>query len=161
MIVVLMGVSGSGKTAVGERLARDLGWAWFDADDYHPPANVEKMRSGQPLEDADRWPWLDRLNELLRTEEAKGAHAVIGCSALKQVYRDRLAQGLAQVRWVHLKGGFGLIMSRLEQRKHRYMPASLLQSQFETLEEPRDALAVDIADPPEVLAARIRASLGI
>jgi gluconokinase len=161
MIVVLMGVSGSGKTAVGERLASDLGWAWFDADDYHPPANVEKMRSGQPLDDADRWPWLDRLNELLRAEEAKGAHAVIGCSALKQIYRDRLAQGLAQVRWVHLKGSFALIMSRLEQRKHRYMPASLLQSQFQTLEDPHDALTVDIADSPEVLAARIRASLGV
>jgi gluconokinase len=159
MIVVLMGVSGSGKTAVGEILARDLGCPWFDADDYHPPANVEKMRCGHPLTDADRWPWLDRLNELLRTQDAKGSSAVIGCSALKQIYRDRLAQGLEDVRWVHLKGSFELIMSRLQQRKHRYMPASLLQSQFDTLEEPRDALTIDIADPPDVLAARIRASL--
>ena len=84
---------------------------------------------------------------------------MVGCSALKQIYRDRLAQGLEDVRWVHLKGSFELIMSRLQQRKHRYMPASLLQSQFDTLEEPRDALTVDIADAPEVLAARIRASL--
>jgi gluconokinase len=159
MIVVLMGVSGSGKTAVGEILAHDLGCPWFDADDYHPAANVEKMRSGHPLTDADRWPWLDRLNELLRAEDAKGDSAVIGCSALKQIYRDRLAQGLADVRCVHLKGSFELIMSRLEQRKHRYMPASLLQSQFDTLEEPRDALTVDIADPPEALAERIRAYL--
>ena len=161
MIVVLMGVSGSGKTAIGEILARDLGCAWFDADDYHPPANVEKMRSGHPLTDADRWPWLDRLNELLRAEDAKGRSAALGCSALKQIYRDRLAQGLGDVRWVHLKGSFELIMSRLQQRKHRYMPASLLQSQFDTLEEPRDALTVDIADPPEALAERIRASLGL
>ena len=161
MFVVLMGVSGCGKTAVGEALARELGWAWFDADDYHPPANVEKMRSGQPLTDADRWPWLDLLNGLMRAEDAKGRSAVLGCSALKQVYRDRLAQGLADVRWVHLKGSFELIMSRLQQRKHRYMPASLLQSQFDTLEEPRDALTIDIADPPEVLAARIRAHLGL
>jgi gluconokinase len=159
MIVVLMGVSGSGKTAVGEILAPELGCAWFDADDYHPAANVEKMRSGHPLTDADRWPWLDRLNELLRAEDAKGASAVIGCSALKQIYRDRLAQGLGDVRWVHLKGSFELIMSRLQQRKHRYMPASLLQSQFDTLEEPRAAVTVDIADTPEVLASRIRASL--
>ncbi len=161
MFVVLMGVSGSGKTAVGEALARELGWAWFDADDYHPPANVEKMRSGQPLTDADRWPWLDLLNGLMRAEDAKGRSAVLGCSALKQVYRDRLAQGLADVRWVHLKGSFELIMSRLQQRKHRYMPASLLQSQFDTLEEPRDALTIDIADPPEALAERIRAHLGL
>jgi gluconokinase len=161
MIVVLMGVSGSGKTAVGEILARDLGCPWFDADDYHPAANVEKMRSGHPLTDADRWPWLDRLNELLRAEDAKGDSAVIGCSALKQIYRDRLARGLADVRWVHLKGSFELIMSRLQQRKHRYMPASLLQSQFDTLEEPRDALTVDIADAPEVLAERIRTYLGL
>jgi gluconokinase len=160
MLVVLMGVSGSGKTAVGEVLARDLGWAWFDADDYHPPANVEKMRSGQPLTDADRWPWLDLLNGLMRAEDAKGRSAVLGCSALKQVYRDRLSQGLADVRWVHLKGSFDFILSRLQQRKHRYMPASLLQSQFDTLEEPADALTLDIADPPEALAARIRAWLG-
>ena len=159
MIVFLMGVSGCGKTAIGETLARDLGWPWFDADDYHPPANVEKMRSGQPLTDADRWPWLDRLNELLRAQDAQGSNAVVGCSALKQIYRERLAQGLEDVRWVHLKGSFELIMSRLQQRKHRYMPASLLQSQFDTLEEPRDALIVDITDPPDVLAARIRASL--
>jgi gluconokinase len=161
MFVVLMGVSGSGKTAVGEALARELGWAWFDADDYHPPANVEKMRSGQPLTDTDRWPWLDLLNGLMRAEDGKGRSAVLGCSALKQVYRDRLAQGLADVRWVHLKGSFELITSRLQQRKHRYMPASLLQSQFDTLEEPRDALTVDIADPPEALAERIRANLGL
>jgi len=161
MIVVLMGVSGSGKTAVGELLARELGWAWFDADDYHPPANVEKMRSGQPLTDTDRWPWLDALNGLMRAEDAKGRSAVLGCSALKQVYRDRLSQGLADVRWVHLKGSFDLIMSRLQLRKHRYMPASLLQSQFDTLEEPHDALTIDVGDPPEALVARIRAALAL
>jgi gluconokinase len=161
MIVVLMGVSGSGKTAVGELLARNLGWAWLDADDYHPPANVAKMRSGQPLTDADRWPWLDALNGLLCAADADGRSAVLGCSALKQVYRDRLSHGLADVRWVHLKGSFELIMSRLQQRQHRYMPASLLQSQFDTLEEPRDALTVDIAESPEALVARLRASLGL
>jgi gluconokinase len=161
MVVILMGVSGSGKTAVGEILARDLRCAWFDGDDYHPAANVEKMRAGTPLTDTDRWPWLDRLNELMHAEDAKGASAVLGCSALKQVYRERLARGLSAVRWVHLKGSFDLIMSRLQARKHRYMPASLLQSQFDTLEEPRDALTIDITEPPELLAARIRASLGL
>jgi gluconokinase len=161
MIVVLMGVSGSGKTAVGELLARALGWPYIDADDHHPPANVEKMRSGHPLTDADRWPWLDRLNELMLAQDAKGQSAVVGCSALKQAYRDRLAKGLTDVRWVHLKGGFELIMTRLQTRTHRYMPASLLQSQFDTLETPQDALTIDISDPPEVLAGRIRAGLGL
>ncbi len=161
MIVVLMGVSGSGKTAVGELLARALGWPYIDADDYHPPANVEKMRSGHPLTDEDRWPWLDRLNELMLAQDAKGQSAAVGCSALKQAYRDRLAKGLTDVRWVHLKGGFELIMARLQTRKHRYMPASLLQSQFDTLEAPQDALTIDISDPPEVLAARIRVGLGL
>jgi gluconokinase len=161
MIVVLMGVSGSGKTTVGELLARRLGWPYLDADDYHPPANVEKMRAGTPLTDADRWPWLDRLNELLRQRQADGDNAVLGCSALKQIYRERLAQGLRNVRWVHLKGSFELIQSRLQVRKHRYMPASLLQSQFATLEDPADALTVDIGDTPEALARTIIAGLGL
>jgi gluconokinase len=156
-----MGVSGCGKCAVGEVLARELEWPYIDADDYHPPANVEKMRSGHPLTDEDRWPWLDRLNELMLAQDAKGQSAVVGCSALKQAYRDRLAKGLTDVRWVHLKGGFELIMARLQTRKHRYMPASLLQSQFDTLETPQDALTIDISDPPEVLAGRIRAGLGL
>jgi gluconokinase len=161
MIIVLMGVSGCGKSAVGEVLARELEWPYIDADDYHPAANVEKMRSGHPLTDEDRWPWLDRLNELMRAQDAEGRNAVVACSALKQIYRDRLSKGLTDVRWVHLKGSFELIMSRLQTRKHRYMPASLLQSQFDTLEAPREALTIDIADPPQLLGARIRTGLGL
>jgi gluconokinase len=160
MIIVLMGVSGCGKSAVGVVLASELGWPYFDGDDHHPPANVEKMRAGFPLTDTDRWPWLERLNELMRAQEQKGEQAILGCSALKQIYRDRLAHGLSDVRWVHLQGSFELIMARLLTRKHRYMPASLLQSQFDTLEVPRDAFTIDISDPPAVLAARIRAGLG-
>jgi gluconokinase len=159
MIVILMGVSGCGKTAVGRLLAERLGWRFFDADEYHPSANVEKMRSGTPLTDADRWPWLERLNELLRAREAEGESAVLGCSALRQVYRDRLARGCSNVLWVHLKGSFELIQARLQARLGHYMPASLLKSQFDALEEPRDALVIDITDPPEVLAARIAAAL--
>jgi gluconokinase len=154
-----MGVSGSGKTTVGELLARQLGWRLLDADDHHPPENVEKMRAGTPLTDADRWPWLDRLNRLLREHQAAGEPVVLGCSALRQVYRERLAQGLNEVRWVHLKGSFELIASRLAARKHRYMPSSLLRSQFDTLEEPADALAVNIADQAEALARRIAEAL--
>jgi len=155
MIVVLMGVSGSGKTTVGEILARQTAWRYLDADDHHPPENIAKMRAGTPLTDADRWPWLDRLNGLLREHQAAGEHVILACSALRQVYRERLAQGLDDVRWIHLEGSFQLIASRLAARKHRYMPASLLRSQFETLEAPTDALVVDITDPPEMLARRI------
>ena len=161
MIILLMGVSGSGKTVVGEILSRDLGWPFIDADDYHPPANVEKMRSGHALTDEDRWPWLDRLNQLLREADSRQQSVVLGCSALKQSYRDRLARGVADMRCVHLTGSFELIVSRLAARKHRYMPASLLQSQFDTLEEPTAALTIEISDSPEVLANRIRAGLGL
>jgi gluconokinase len=155
MIAVLMGVSGSGKTTVGEPLAHRLGWRYLDADDHHPPKNVEKMRAGIPLTDADRWPWLDRLNALLRGRQSAGDDVILGCSALRQVYRERLAQGLHDVRWVHLAGSFELIAARLQARRHRYMPATLLRSQFDTLEPPTDALVVDIGDPPHVLAQRI------
>jgi carbohydrate kinase (thermoresistant glucokinase family) len=157
MILVLMGVSGSGKTTIGERLGQRLGWPYLDADDYHPPANVDKMRAGTPLTDADRWPWLARMNALLHERTARGDNAILGCSALKQAYRERLAEGLPDVRWVHLKGSFDLIRSRLEARRHRYMPASLLESQFATLEEPGDALTVDVgATPDEVVQAVVR-----
>jgi gluconokinase len=159
MIVVLMGVSGCGKTTVGELLARQLGWRFLDADDHHPPENVEKMRAGTPLTDTDRWPWLDRLNRLLRERQAAGEHVILGCSALRQAYRERLARDLNEVRWVYLKGSFELIASRLAARQHRYMPSTLLHSQFETLEEPADALTVDIDDPPEALARRIAEAL--
>jgi gluconokinase len=160
MIVIVMGVAGCGKTAVGQRLAERLGWPFFDADEYHPAANVEKMRSGMPLTDADRWPWLDRLNELLVSQEAKDGSTVLGCSALKQAYRDRLTRGCANVRWVHLKGSFELIEARLRARKGHYLPASLLRSQFDTLEEPRDALVIDVTDPPDVLVSRILEHFG-
>jgi gluconokinase len=161
MIVVLMGVSGSGKTTVGELLARRVGWPYLDADDYHPPANVEKMRAGTPLTDADRWPWLERMNGLLRERDAGNESAVLGCSALRQVYRERLAAGLRDVRWVHLKGSFELIQNRLAARKHRYMPATLLRSQFATLEEPKDALTVDIGAEPEAVAEDVLRGLQI
>ncbi len=155
MIVLLMGVSGAGKTTLGERLARELGCRFIDADDYHPPENVRKMASGVPLDDADRAPWLDRLNTLLRMEK----HAVLACSALKEAYRQRLAEGVDGFRTVYLHGGFDLIQGRLKARRHRYMPAALLQSQFETLEPPAAALVVDVSGTPEEALAAIRARL--
>jgi gluconokinase len=141
MIVLVMGVSGSGKNTVGEPLAQRLGWKFIDGDDYHPPENVKKMAAGIALQDEDRWPWLDRLNGILRQEK----NAVVACSALKEAYRRRLLAGIADCAIVHLRGSFDLIRSRVEQRRHRYMPASLLQSQFDTLETPESAIAVDVA----------------
>jgi gluconokinase len=159
MIAVLMGVSGCGKSTIGKILSRLTGWRMFDADDFHPPANVAKMRSGIPLTDEDRWPWLDSLNTLLR-EWGESENVLLACSALKQAYRERLARGCRDVRWVLLKGDYDLILSRLANRRGHYMPASLLKSQFETLEEPRDAIVVDIADTPEAIAQRIAQLLG-
>ena len=157
MIAIVMGVSGSGKSTIGAALARELGWHFIDADDHHPAANVAKMAAGTPLTDEDRWPWLDRLNAILRSEK----QAVLACSALKRAYRDRLVAGIQDFRFVFLSGDYGLIEGRLAQRRHRYMPASLLASQFEALEPPQDAIAVDVAaDVPACVAAiaqRLRA----
>jgi gluconokinase len=155
VIAVVMGVSGAGKTTIGEALSRVLGWRFLDADDYHPAANVAKMAAGEPLDDQDRWPWLDRLNSILRDEE----NAVLACSALKERYRRRLAEGIEHVEWVYLKGDFELIHSRLGQRRHRYMPASLLQSQFAALEPPRQAITVDVAADVASCVAAIAARL--
>ena len=155
MIVVVMGVSGVGKTTIGEALARELGWRYIDADDYHPAANVEKMAAGTPLQDEDRWPWLDKLNSVLQKE----TNAVLGCSALKESYRRRLTAGLKEFRFVYLYGDFELLRRRAEGRQHRYMPASLLRSQFDALEPPRGAIEIDVAQPVEDSVAQIRAAL--
>ena len=145
MIVLVMGVSGSGKNAIGEPLAQRLGWKFIDGDDYHPPENVRKMAAGIPLQDEDRWPWLDRLNAVLRKEK----QAVLACSALKEAYRRRLLAGIEKHAIVYLHGSFELIRDRVAHRKHRYMPASLLRSQFDTLEPPTDAIDVDVAQDVE------------
>ena len=145
MIVLLMGVSGSGKTTIGELVAKRLGWRFIDADDHHPAANVAKMAAGIPLQDEDRWPWLDTLNGLLRAER----DAVIACSALKEAYRRRLLKGVDGSCVVYLEGSKALIAARVAARKHRYMPASLLDSQFATLEPPAQALRVDVSAPIE------------
>jgi len=159
--LVLMGVTGSGKTTVGEALARRFGWTFLDADDFHPPANIAKMRAGIALGDADRWPWLDALNARLRECADSGANAILACSALKGSYRERIATGLADIHWVHLAGSFEQIDARLQQRHGHYMAPSLLRSQFDTLEPPDGALVLDVAATPEALADAIAARFGL
>jgi gluconokinase len=156
---VLMGVSGSGKTTLGKLLAQKHGWSFFDADDFHPPANIEKMAQGVALTDVDRIPWLDVLRRLI-DEHRDSAHVVLlACSALKQSYRDRLSGYQAGVLWVYLKGDFASIEQRLQERRGHYMSAKLLTSQFATLEEPHNALVIDTALPAEKAAELIAARI--
>jgi len=159
MVIVLMGVSGTGKTEVGTRLAAALNGEFAEGDDYHPPANIEKMRSGVPLDDADRLPWLETLSRQIGEWLEQGRTVVLACSALKQRYRDILKAGRPGVRFVHLKGDPALIRSRLEHRRGHYMPASLLDSQLATLEEPTDAITVGIEGTPDAIVEDIMKAL--
>jgi gluconokinase len=150
-----MGVSGCGKTTVARLLAEKTGGVYWDADDFHPPENKAKMSAGQPLTDADRWPWLDVMNARLREQSLRPEPLFLACSALRAVYRERLASGLAEVRWIYLSGSFELIYQRMQQRSSHFMPPQLLQSQFAILEEPTDALVLSIEQPPEVLVEQV------
>lgn len=161
MIVVLMGVAGSGKTTIGRLLAGELGWKFYDADDFHPAHNVEKMERGVPLDDADRGPWLEALGRLVRESLARGESAVLACSALKEEYRRHLHADDPRVRVVYLKGDYDLIKERLGERRGHFMKPELLDSQFAALEEPRRALHVDISRPPQEIVGEIRSRLGV
>lgn len=162
-VVVVMGVSGSGKTTVGAMLAGRLGWEFVDGDDFHPPANVAKMRAGHALTDEDRWPWLDTIARWIDAVRGTGGHGVVACSALRRAYRDRLAAGRPDVGIIFLEGDAALIAQRQAARPQHYMPASLVASQFATLEKPgTDERVLEISvEPPaaEVLDA-IVAKLG-
>src|SRR5262245_50808251 len=161
MVIILMGVSGSGKTTIGQRLAQALGWPFYDGDQFHPQANIAKMQQGIPLTDADRWPWLQALQAHITTCIQQGISAVLACSALKQVYRDSLLIDAAQVRLVYLRGGYDLIHTRLAQRHGHFMSPELLASQFAALEEPERGVVVDIKHPPETIVALIRQQLRV
>ena len=155
MILVLMGVSGSGKTEIGRRLATELNWPFYDADDFHSPENIRKMAQGEPLTDQDRAPWLAALHDLMAAIERKEGDAVLACSALKRAYRDHLRRAGEDVTFVYLKGDLGTLRSRLEAREDHYMKAGMLTSQIEVLEEPHNALYVDIDRTPEEIVAQI------
>ncbi|MGI9174171.1 MAG: gluconokinase [Rhodothermales bacterium] len=159
-VVVVMGVSGSGKTTIGEQLADVLGWPFYDADDFHPAVNVEKMGRGEALTDADRMPWLRALRDLIARCLEERTSAVLACSALKAFYREVLTEGGGEaVVFVYLSGTRELIEARLAARHGHFFDASLLESQFAVLEEPKDAIVVEIAGEPEALVARIQEAL--
>ena len=162
VVLVVMGVSGSGKTTIAKPVAEHLGWDFEEGDDLHPAANIAKMKAGHPLTDADRGPWLLAVRGWIRRELDAGKSGVITCSALKRAYRDRLSEGLPGVRFVYLKGDETTIGARMQQRHGHFMPQSLLDSQFDTLEPPtpdEHAIAIDIRQPVEKQVEQICAAV--
>jgi gluconokinase len=155
VIVIVMGVAGAGKTTIGERLAAALGYQFRDADEFHPPANVEKMRSGRRLDDADRDPWLQAMADAIDCWLREGTGVVLACSALKERYRTRLVRDPERVRVVYLKVTTQVARQRVAQRSDHFMPADLVDSQFETLEEPRHAVVVDASQPPDAIVRQL------
>lgn len=160
MVVVLFGVSGAGKTTLGRQLASELGWQFYDADDFHPAANVEKMRGMIPLSDADRAPWLEKLRTLIANCIDSEKNAVLACSALKESYRRFLTVDPHEVKLVYLKGDYTLLKERLKQRHGHFMNPELLNSQFATLEEPQgDAVVIQVDRSPTEIVKQIRSTL--
>ena len=158
MIVIVFGVSGAGKTTVAKLLARELGWRFIEADDFHPAANVEKMGSGQPLTDEDRWPWLERLRQQIKRLLAAGENAVLACSALKRAYRHRLRVS-NEVQFVFLRGDYALVEKQLRSRRGHFMSAVLLQSQFDDLEEPQadeNVVTIELRGTPDEIVDTIK-----
>lgn len=153
--VIVMGVAGCGKTTVGEALAKRLGWSFYDADAFHPAENIAKMATGMPLNDSDRAPWLAALHALISASLRENRPAVLACSALKESYRQQLLEGNEGVQLVYLRGSYDLIWSRLSLRKGHYMKPEMLQSQFEALEEPANALTLDVSMPVTELVREI------
>jgi gluconokinase len=160
MIVIVMGVVGSGKTTIGRLLAQQMGWEFADADDFHPASNVEKIRSGIPLTDADRAPWLDSLRSTISQWVVARRNVVLACSALKRSYRENLEAG-PEVRFVYLKGSPALIADRLRLRQGHFANEQILASQFADLEEPEDAITVSISPEPQKIVSEIRKRLAL
>ena len=152
---LVMGVSGSGKSTFGKALAQKLDWDFFDADDFHPPANIAKMQAGIPLDDSDRTPWLAALSDLLAFTLTAGRHPVLACSALKQAYRQQLLAQAPGVELLYLKGSYDMILKRMAGRAGHYMKPEMLQSQFAVLEEPDSAFVLEVAKPVDVLVTQV------
>jgi len=160
MIIVVMGVAASGKSTVGKRLALELGWRFLEGDDFHSPENIQKLRQGEPLNDEDRKPWLEAIREAIRAAIEQGENAVVTCSALKEPYR-RMLQVSEQVIFVYLKATISLIQERLKRRAGHFMNPNLMQSQFDTLEEPKEALEIDAGLTPAEIVQVIRNRLSV
>jgi gluconokinase len=161
VIVIIFGVSGAGKTTVGELLARKLGWHFVEADDFHPPVNIEKMHSGRPLNDEDRRPWLDRLRQQIERSLAAEENAVLACSALKRAYRDYLRVN-EKVKFVFLHGDYSVVERQLRSRHGHFMDPGLLQSQFDDLEEPQpdeQVITIELGASPQAIVREIEAKL--
>ena len=157
MIIIVMGVAGAGKSTIGRRLAADLGWSFIEADELHSPASIEKMRRGVALTDADRMPWLRAVRQQIEDADRRRESVVVACSALKQAYRDVIAEGLRSVRFVYLRADAALLEQRLRQRTGHFARVALLETQLGTLEEPDStALTLDASAPPDVLVSTIR-----
>jgi len=153
--IILMGVSGSGKTSIGQALSARLGWSFYDGDDFHSPQAVEKMSLGIPLNDEDRFPWLESLSNLISEKNKAGENLILACSALKKSYRQRLRSGNENLVFVYLDGNYDLIWSRMQTRADHYMKAEMLQSQFDDLEIPQNALRVNIDQPVSAILEEI------
>lgn len=161
MTIIIMGVSGSGKTTIGKLLAEQLQWQFMDADDYHPASNIEKMKNAIPLNDDDRIPWLQELAQKIKDWDEQKKHTVLACSALKESYRQILDQSGPAITWVFLQGSQKVITERLQKRAGHFMSAQLLQSQFDTLELPTNALVIDITNGPTEIVRQICKSLNL
>jgi len=161
VIVIVFGVSGAGKTTIGKLLAQEFGWRFYEADDFHSPANIEKMHSGVPLTDQDRWPWLESLRQLIKHSLEAGKNAVLACSALKRAYRERLRRS-DDVKFVFLRGDCALIEKQLRQRRGHFMNPELLRSQFADLEEPKpdeDVVTIELGRTPQEVVEEINGKL--
>mgnify|MGYP001801046358 CR=1 FL=1 len=159
MIILVMGVSGSGKTTVGKKLAESLGWQFGDADDFHSQDNIDKMHNGIALDDTDRLPWLQKIQDVIKQCLSEDTNLVLTCSALKTSYRQMLLVNQESVKLVYLKGSFELIQKRFKERKNHFMSEKLLKSQFDILEEPSDAMIVDISQSLGVIVQNIRSAI--
>jgi gluconokinase len=161
VIVIVFGVSGAGKTTIGKLLAQELGWRFYEADDFHSQANIDKLRRGIPLTDDDRWPWLEKLRQLIKRSLEAGENAVLACSALKRAYRERLHVS-DEVKFVFLHGDYAIIEKQLRQRRGHFMNPELLRSQFADLEEPKpdeDVITVELGRTPEEIVEEIKTKL--
>ena len=161
MLIIITGVSGVGKTTIGKLLSENMGWTFYEGDDYHTNVNLAKMRNGTPLTDEDRWPWLDALRTKISEIVLHEENAILSCSALKESYRMRLASGLKDIVFVYLRGDYQLVRNRISERVGHFMSANLLAQQYSDLEEPQNAIVVDAALKPMAIINYLKQALSL